>query len=114
MPLFKILATDEERYITINALSEEGKKLVNKEKHKIKLTRDEQKALNSIDNLVKQLAYQQEDRDIVFIKFRQEEINQLHEALESIPGEIYEECDTPCDEDKELISAINKISSRRN
>lgn len=103
MPLFKILATDEERYITINALSEEGKKLVDKEKRKIKLTRDEQKALNSIDNLVKQLAYQQEDKDIVFIKFRQEEINQLHEALESIPSE-----------NKELLSAINKISSRRN
>lgn len=81
MPLFKILATDEERYITINALSEEGKKLVDKEKRKIKLTRDEQKALNSIDNLVKQLAYQQEDKDIVLLNLDRKKLTNYMKHL---------------------------------
>ena len=58
MPLLKILATDAERHIAINALSEKGKKLIDKEKQAGKLTRDEQKTLDSIENLIKQLAFQ--------------------------------------------------------
>jgi hypothetical protein len=47
------------------------------------------------------------------IKFTQEEINQLYDALETIPDEIYSECDTPDDLDKELLSAIEKLKQIR-
>jgi hypothetical protein len=47
------------------------------------------------------------------IKFTQEEINQLYNALETIPVEIYAECDTPDDPDKELLSAIQKLKQKR-
>jgi len=47
------------------------------------------------------------------IKFTQEEINQLHNALEDIPNEIYSECDTPDDLDKELLSAIKKLEKNK-
>ena len=44
------------------------------------------------------------------IKFTQEEINQLFDALETLPDEIYSECPgTPCDEDKALLSGIEKL-----
>ena len=46
---------------------------------------------------------------MIKIKFRQEEINQLYSAVENIPNEIYLECDTPDDLDKELLSAIEKL-----
>ena len=46
---------------------------------------------------------------MIKIEFRQEEINQLYSALENIPNEIYSECDTPDDLDKELLSAIKKL-----
>ena len=47
------------------------------------------------------------------IKFTQEEINQLYDALETIPDEIYSECDTPDDSDKGLLSAIQKLKQMR-
>ena len=47
------------------------------------------------------------------IKFTQEEINQLYNALEEIPDEIYLECDTPDDLDKELLSGIQKLKEQR-
>ena len=43
------------------------------------------------------------------IKFTKEEIEQLYSALEDIPAEIYKECDTPDDLDKELLSGIDKL-----
>lgn len=46
---------------------------------------------------------------MITIKFTQEEVNQLYSALENIPDEIYSECDTPDDLDKELLSAIKKL-----
>lgn len=48
------------------------------------------------------------------IKFTQEEINQLYDALENIPHEIYSECDKPCSEDKELLSGIEKLKKEIN
>ena len=49
------------------------------------------------------------------IKFTQEEINQLYDALETLPDEIYSECPgTPCDEDKELLSGIEKLKKEIN
>ena len=46
---------------------------------------------------------------MITIKFTQEEIEQLYSALEDIPTEIYKECDTPDDFDKELLSGIDKL-----
>jgi len=46
---------------------------------------------------------------MIAIFFTQEEINQLYYALEDIPSEIYSECDTPDDLDKELLSGIQKL-----
>jgi hypothetical protein len=48
------------------------------------------------------------------IKFTQREINQLYDALQNIPNEIYSECDTPDDRDKELLSAIKKFKKEKN
>tara|TARA_R100001086_G_scaffold105514_1_gene53093 strand:+ start:215 stop:385 length:171 start_codon:yes stop_codon:yes gene_type:complete len=49
------------------------------------------------------------------IKFTQEEINQLYDALETLPDEIHTECSgTPCDEDKELLSGIEKLKKEIN
>ena len=49
---------------------------------------------------------------MITIKFRQEETNQLYSALENITDEIYSECDTPDDLDKELLSAIKKLKEK--
>jgi len=46
---------------------------------------------------------------MITIKFTQEELEQLYDALEDIPREIYNECDTPDDLDKVLLSGINKL-----
>ena len=46
---------------------------------------------------------------MIKIFFTQEEINQLYQALNNIPSEIYSECDTPDDLDKELLSGIKKL-----
>ena len=51
---------------------------------------------------------------MITIKFTQEEIDQLYEALENIPKEIYSECDTPDDLDKELLSGIDKLKDEAN
>ena len=51
---------------------------------------------------------------MITIKFTQEEIDQLYEALENIPREIYSECDTPDDLDKELLSGIDKLKDEAN
>ena len=49
------------------------------------------------------------------IKFTQEEINQLYDALETLPDEIYSEClGKLCDEDKELLSGIEKLKKETN
>ena len=48
------------------------------------------------------------------IEFTQKEINQLYDALQNIPNEIYSECDTPNDLDKELLSAIEKFEREKN
>jgi hypothetical protein len=49
---------------------------------------------------------------MIKIEFKQEEINQLYSALENISNEIYSECDTPDDLDKELLSAIKKLKEK--
>ena len=49
---------------------------------------------------------------MISIKFTQEEVNQLYDALETLPNEIYSECDTPCDEDKVLLSGIDKLRNK--
>ena len=49
---------------------------------------------------------------MIKIFFTQEEINQLYQSLENIPSEIYSECDTPDDLDKELLSAIDKLKQK--
>tara|TARA_R100001015_G_C4464169_1_gene50027 strand:+ start:184 stop:363 length:180 start_codon:yes stop_codon:yes gene_type:complete len=50
---------------------------------------------------------------MILIKFTQEEVNQLYDVLETIPDEIYLECPgTPCDEDKVLLSGIDKLKSK--
>tara|TARA_R100000951_G_C2490180_1_gene134220 strand:- start:265 stop:417 length:153 start_codon:yes stop_codon:yes gene_type:complete len=49
---------------------------------------------------------------MITIKFTQEEVSQLYSALENIPDEIYSECDTPDDLDKELLSAIKKLKEK--
>jgi hypothetical protein len=49
---------------------------------------------------------------MITIKFTQEEIDQVYEALENIPREIYSECDTPDDLDKELLSGIDKLKNK--
>ena len=49
---------------------------------------------------------------MISIKFTQEEVNQLYDALETLPDEIYSECDTPCDEDKVLLSGIDKLRNK--
>jgi hypothetical protein len=46
---------------------------------------------------------------VITIKFTQEELKQLYDALEDIPAEIYKECDTPDDLDKVLLSGIDKL-----
>ena len=51
---------------------------------------------------------------MITIKFTQEEIAQLYEALENIPTEIYSECDTPDDLEKELLSGIAKLKNESN
>ena len=51
---------------------------------------------------------------MITIKFTQEEIDQLYEALENIPTEIYLECDTPDDLEKELLSGIDKLKNESN
>ena len=51
---------------------------------------------------------------MITIKFTQEEIDQLYEALENIPTEIYSECDTPDDLEKELLSGIDKLKNESN
>jgi len=49
------------------------------------------------------------------IKFTQEEINQLYDALETLPDEIHIECPgTPCDEDKALLYGIEKLKKETN
>ena len=48
------------------------------------------------------------------IKFTQEEINQLYDALETLPDEIYSECNKPDDSDKELLSGIEKLKKEIN
>jgi len=58
-----------------------------------------------------------EEREVKMktIKFTQEEINQLYDALETLPDEIYIECPgTPCDEDKALLSGIEKLKREIN
>ena len=50
---------------------------------------------------------------MILIEFTQEEVNQLYDVLETIPDEIYSECPgTPCDEDKVLLSGIDKLKSK--
>ena len=50
---------------------------------------------------------------MILIKFTQEEVNQLYDALETLPDEIYSECPgTPCDEDKVLLSGIDKLKNK--
>ena len=51
---------------------------------------------------------------MITIKLTQEEIDQLYEALENIPTEIYSECDTPDDLEKELLSGIDKLKNESN
>jgi len=46
---------------------------------------------------------------MIKVFFTQEEIKQLYQALNHIPLEIYSECDTPDDLDKELLSGIEKL-----
>ena len=49
---------------------------------------------------------------MILIEFTQEEVNQLYDALKTLPDEIYSECDTPCYEDKVLLSGIDKLKSK--
>ena len=50
---------------------------------------------------------------MILIEFTQEEVNQLYDVLETIPDEIYSECPgTPCDEDKVLLSGIDKLKNK--
>ena len=51
---------------------------------------------------------------MITIKFTQEELKQLYDALEDIPAEIYKECDTPDDLDKVLLSGIDKLKKEVN
>ena len=49
---------------------------------------------------------------MILIEFTQEEVNHLYDALETLPDEIYSECDTPCYEDKVLLSGIDKLKNK--
>jgi hypothetical protein len=49
---------------------------------------------------------------MILIEFTQEEVNQLYDALKTLPDEIYSECDTPCYEDKVLLSGIDKLKNK--
>lgn len=52
----KILASDKEKQLLIDALADKGKPLVDKEK-KQKLTKEEQRTMASIANLISQIAF---------------------------------------------------------
>tara|TARA_R110000850_G_scaffold199533_1_gene325702 strand:+ start:3108 stop:3287 length:180 start_codon:yes stop_codon:yes gene_type:complete len=52
----KILASDKEKQLLIDALADKGKPLVEKEK-KQKLTKEEQRIMASIANLISQIAF---------------------------------------------------------
>ena len=52
----KILASDKEKQLLIDALADKGKPLVEKEK-KQKLTKEEQRIMASIENLISQIAF---------------------------------------------------------
>tara|TARA_B100000768_G_scaffold55494_1_gene54013 strand:+ start:1629 stop:1808 length:180 start_codon:yes stop_codon:yes gene_type:complete len=52
----KILASDKEKQLLIDALADKGKPLVEKEK-KQKLTKEEQRTMASIANLISQIAF---------------------------------------------------------
>lgn len=52
----KILASDKEKQLLIDALADKGKPLVEKEK-KQKLTKEEQRTMASISNLISQIAF---------------------------------------------------------
>jgi hypothetical protein len=54
MQLLKLQATDKERDLIINALADRGRPLITKAKQ----TPEEKKVLASIDNLIKQIAFQ--------------------------------------------------------
>ena len=51
---------------------------------------------------------------MILIEFTQEEVNQLYDALETLPDEIYSECNKPDDSDKELLSGIEKLKKEIN
>ena len=52
----KILASDKEKQLLIDALADKGKPLVEKEK-KQKLTKEEQRTMASISYLISQIAF---------------------------------------------------------
>tara|TARA_R100001443_G_scaffold36900_1_gene50705 strand:- start:263 stop:427 length:165 start_codon:yes stop_codon:yes gene_type:complete len=54
MQLLKLQATDKERDLIINALADKGRPLITKAKQ----TPEEKKILASIENLIKQIAFQ--------------------------------------------------------
>jgi hypothetical protein len=54
MALMKLQATEKEKDLMINALADKGKPLVNKAKP----TTEDKKTLESIENLIKQIAFQ--------------------------------------------------------
>jgi hypothetical protein len=57
--VIKLLLTSAEKQLLIDALADKGKVLVDKEKTS-KLTRDEQKEMNSIEKIIHQIAFGRE------------------------------------------------------
>ena len=55
----KLLLTSAEKQLLIDALADKGKVLVDQEKTS-KLTRDEQKEMNSIEKIIHQIAFGRE------------------------------------------------------
>ena len=56
----KLILTSQEKQLLIDALADKGKLLVDKEKTS-KLTRDEQKEMNSIEKIIHQIAFAKEN-----------------------------------------------------
>ena len=56
----KLILTSQEKQLLIDALADKGKLLVDKEKAS-KLTRDEQKEMNSIEKIIHQISFAKEN-----------------------------------------------------
>ena len=54
--MIKLIVSDDEKQLMIYALADKGKPLVEKEK-KQKLTKDEQKKMSAIANIIQQIAF---------------------------------------------------------